>query len=149
MCAAWRYSAQGGVLWLVGFAVLSFCTFPLLLSERQADMDLQVVPVLSIVGFGLGITLLAFTSLRLKTARTLAALNPPESILQKILQQRRDLARLRQFDASMFSTCRNEPQANEMELVQPQDNPPSPKNASPKVVSVHPVTANQDDVRLE
>lgn len=93
-----------GVMWLLTFASVSFATFPLLLSEKKSEMDLQVIPVLSIVGFGIGITIIAFTTLRLRGANQLQKRTPQRETLEKMKCEREALEELRQFDTSITSS---------------------------------------------
>ena len=51
----------GSIVWLIVFITVSGVTFPYLMSTDPADEQLQVIPVLSIVFFGMGITMTAFS----------------------------------------------------------------------------------------
>lgn len=96
----------GAIVWLISFASITGGTFYLLMSDKPADQELQVVPVLSIVGFGIGITLVGFTTLRFRAASKLLGHTPSKTTIKKLLKKRRDLAKLRVFDVSIFQDCR-------------------------------------------
>eukprot|EP00457_Paulinella_chromatophora_P008015 gb/GEZN01008042.1/.p1 GENE.gb/GEZN01008042.1/~~gb/GEZN01008042.1/.p1 ORF type:complete len:361 (+),score=42.79 gb/GEZN01008042.1/:365-1447(+) len=87
------------ISWLFGFLILSIFTFPLL------SNDLSYIPVVSIVCFGLGITVLLFASMRLRAALKLKAAlandRINETLLQKMLEKRHKLEKLREFDVSL------------------------------------------------
>lgn len=97
----WVFTALACV-WLIGFAVTSFATFDLLSGSRS------YIPVLAVVGFGLGITILAFSILRLITARALVTHLPTHTTLMKVLRQREELDELRTFDSSIMGGCRRD-----------------------------------------
>lgn len=99
----------GAVLWLVVFLSISALTFGLLLSEDKAAQDLQFIPVLAIVGFGAGITLLGFTFLRYKGAKALLGHLPDKHTLKKLLRQRQDLSDVKNFDCSIKHGCSRNP----------------------------------------
>ena len=88
-------------LWLGCFAGISFGTFYLLMSELPADKELQVIPVISIVMFGMGITATAFSILCMMSSNALQTHKMEPRTLEKIQQSRRDLAALRVFPSSI------------------------------------------------
>ena len=91
------------ILWLVTFLIITCSTFNLLLSTDPADEDLQVIPVLSIVGFGVGITMVAGAVLRLQGANALKAHIPEKETMLKLLAKRETLQSLREFPVSVQS----------------------------------------------
>merc|ERR1712196_86591 len=76
-----------------------------LVSEDPNKVTLQFVPVLCIVFMAIGITAMAGTFLRLRGARMIESHTPNPSALKKIRKQREDLAKLRNFDASIRRGC--------------------------------------------
>lgn len=97
------------ILWLATFAGISAGSFRLLLSEDKKDVDLQFIPVLAIVGFGMGITLIAFTVLRLMGAKELANHTPTEHCLKKLLRTREQLEGLKDFPSDLKTGCSMNP----------------------------------------
>lgn len=95
----------GSLVWLVVFLTISLVSFPLLMSTEPKDEELQVVPVLSIVFFGMGITLTAFSSLCMNTALALEKHTPNLETLKKIQQNRKDLNSLQVFPATVRGGC--------------------------------------------
>ena len=89
------------IVWLLTFAIITGASFNLLLSTDPADEDLQVIPVLSIVGFGIGITAIGFTYLRYQAAHELALHKPEMETLNKLYEKRVQLEKLSSFEVSM------------------------------------------------
>merc|ERR1712166_1400107 len=82
-------------LWLGCFAGISFGTFYLLMSEKPADEELQVIPVISI--------------LCMMSSNALQTHKMEPRTLEKIQQSRRELAALRVFPSSICGGCTREP----------------------------------------
>ena len=121
------------IFWLAGFAGISAGSFGLLLSTKKEDVDLQFIPVLAIVGFGMGITLIAFTVLRLMGAKELANHTPTEHCLKKLLKTREQLDGLKDFPCDLKTGCSMNPRTLEERLAaheQLSNNPAPTKNAS-------------------
>jgi len=93
-------------LWLLTFLLIVMFTFRFLMSTDAEDENLQVIPVLAIVGFGMGITGMGFTILRFQAAGSIMRSSPKRSTLKKILKQREELSALRDFDATIRKGCR-------------------------------------------
>jgi hypothetical protein len=93
----------GSIMWLITFLVLTFSTFPYLMSTDKADEELQVVPVMSIVFFGMGITLTAFSGLCMHTAISLERQIDSINIetLKKIQHSRKELLALQDFPSTI------------------------------------------------
>ena len=91
----------GSVVWLITFFAISIGTFKYLMSTDPLDEQLQVVPVLSIVFFGIGITMTAFSILCNMSAAKLMDHKLDIETLKKIQQSRKDLAGLQVFPASI------------------------------------------------
>ena len=73
--------------------------------------DLSFLPVIGIVFFGVSVTAIGFTYLRLKGAHKLAADEVESTTVQKIILQRRQLAQVSDFDTSIcegFRTLRTD-----------------------------------------
>ena len=92
-------------IWFFIFLVATASTFEFLVSEDPNKVTLQFVPVLCIVFMAIGITAMAGTFLRLRGARMIESHTPNPSALKKIRKQREDLAKLRNFDASIRRGC--------------------------------------------
>merc|ERR550514_1787987 len=90
-----------GILWMIAMAICSQQTFYLLLSTNKQEQKWQIVPVLSIVGFGIGITLVSFTLLRFLSAKKMEVSTADPIALAKILKQRQDLAAVAKFNVSI------------------------------------------------
>ena len=95
-----RLQLAFAIFWIIAFAAASVVTFPILMSTKRKDLDIQIVPVLCIVCFGGGITLLGFSFLRLKAAMKLRSHLPNKKTLKKLLKKRRDIAEVRSFKTS-------------------------------------------------
>ena len=98
----------GALVWLVVWAIVTGSTFFLLQTPENLEGDalkeemdrrgeLQFIPVLSIVAFGMGITLVGFSVLRLIAANKLHDHRPTKATLEKILKMRTDLRALKQY----------------------------------------------------
>lgn len=95
----------GAFVWLIVWGAITGGTAFLLMSTDPKEIELQFIPVLSIVFFGMGITLVGASALRLKAAYTLARHKFEPDTLKKELKSRKDLLALKQFPATIMGGC--------------------------------------------
>jgi hypothetical protein len=85
------------IVWLIVSLITAVLTFDMLRG------DMQYIPVLAIVGFGLGITMILFSSLRLYAANELKNGNiPGKATLRKIVAQRQALGHVQRFETMVW-----------------------------------------------
>jgi hypothetical protein len=75
------------------------------LTEPLQDTDLSFLPVVGVVLFGVSITALAVSVLRVKGAWALQKHPPPKASIEKILQQRLLKERCADFNADIRQAC--------------------------------------------